>query len=159
MSVVQALKTLGQELWLSSTDAANAADEGAVFDEARAETALEEYLKFIQNLNENSSGFVDTLEEVSFYLPCRECNTKYSEIFSEMTYDGCSGQLGVTIKQWVSRYEEYVQDPNLSEFNPMLGFVERLREVTNPMEFFYSGDSKASLKGRFLATQCSQYVR
>ncbi len=91
-SLLDILYSFGKRCWDNSTDS-----EGT-FSQGLAERYA---LKLSEDL-EPYSDAIKTLQRTRVYVPAKRSMQTYDDLFSSMTYDGCSGQLGKAVMQYVN---------------------------------------------------------
>lgn len=92
----------------SSTGRNNTDSGRTTFDEETANKAVIEFKQYSDNL---SKLVVDALHApgLNFYLNARSATTNYSQLLSQMTYRGCSGRLGLAVRECVSKFKDKEQ--------------------------------------------------
>lgn len=93
--VIEALEKLAQDLWWNSEDAGNAA-----FDETLANEQLIAFHSFMRDRLKD----LYILDSCAFPLASRDgVATNYTALFAKATFEGCIGQLGLAIKDYVKQ--------------------------------------------------------
>ena len=89
--------TLVKNCWDNSIDSDN------TFSKDKAHDLLTD---FLDKMHGPFKGTYDRLHKISVRVPCRHGNITFDQIFSKMTFNGCSGQLGKAIMQYVMGLEK-----------------------------------------------------
>ena len=139
----------GEDCWQNSIDSINAVTgRQNIFNEDLAFRLQSEFKAFIESLSEAEKNILLTLEVNVAVRGNRPCS--FTKLFNEMTYDGCSGQLGKAIKQWVSmareRYQRHDSDQKTwySRFFPIARQTRGEAPIQLPKEYDLEGGHAAA---------------
>ncbi len=106
------LYRFGEDCWNNSTDS------GGTFSQEKAQKIQERLRDYMEKISKEERNKLE--KSVPLYVECRHGKTTIKQLFSEMTYGGCSGQLGKAFKQYVTAYREHYANRNTTKYSEYL---------------------------------------